>query len=279
MVIWPLSPRATSLPARRRRSRVGSARRSTVTGVRCLLDSRSRASLALIFALPLVGIGCFSFPSLASISLHRSSHCAFALLPSPGAKRRGEGLGVGAPPAPPASASRRSRPQIGARAVRGTVRLIAQNLRAAEEEGRRARLADRPLATAVAQRKERAALGNRDLRVEARIFEVAFGLEQRRRRSHPVQGEGAPAHVLRPRRARNVLQLLPPPGRAAIGRQSRNAEAMDLRDHRVRADPQLSTDLARPRPLLPAPAQMAQAFLGPWQGGGRAWRPRQVERI
>src|SRR5436309_3848691 len=238
MVICPLSPRATSLPARRRRSRVGNARRST------------------------------------------------PLLPSPGAKRRGEGLGVGAPPAPPASASlhpiiarpRRPRPQIGARAVRGAVRLVAQNLRAAEEEGRRARFADRPSAVGLAQRKERAALGNRDLRVEARIFEVAFGLEQRRRRSHPVQGEGAPAHVLRPRRARNVLQLLPPPGRAAIGRQSRNAEAMDLRN-RVRADPQLSTDLARPCPLLPAPAQMAQAFLGPWQGGARAWWPRQVEQI
>src|SRR5205823_5609015 len=227
------------------------------------------------------------FRWLASISLHRSSRRALTLPPPPGAKRRGEGLGVGAPPAPPASASlhpiiarpRRPRPQIGAGAVRGAVRLVAQNLRAAEEERRQACFAHGPSAVIVAQRKERAALGKRDLLVEPRIFEVAFGLEQRRRRSRPAQGEGAPAPVLRPRRARNVLQLLPPPGRAAIGRQSRNAEAMDLRDHRVRADPQLSTDLARPCPLLPAPAQMAQAFLGPWQGGARAWRPRQVEQI
>src|SRR5262245_35622167 len=60
MVIWPELPRATSLPARRRRSGVGSARRSTATCARRLVESRSRASLALILALLLIGGGSFS---------------------------------------------------------------------------------------------------------------------------------------------------------------------------------------------------------------------------
>src|SRR5262245_55810302 len=60
MVIWPELPRATFLPARRRRSGVGSARRSTATCARRLVESRSRASLALILALLLIGGGSFS---------------------------------------------------------------------------------------------------------------------------------------------------------------------------------------------------------------------------
>jgi hypothetical protein len=53
IVIWPLSPRSTSAPARRSRSGVGKARRST--SFRRLIELRMRPSLALIFVLRLIG--------------------------------------------------------------------------------------------------------------------------------------------------------------------------------------------------------------------------------
>src|SRR5207244_10819263 len=98
-----------TLPALPARNGVAGAARALRRRPRAPLDRdrrapparlAQRASLALIFALPLVGIGCFSFPSLALISLHRSSRRALTLLPSPGAKRREEGLGVGVGPNP-----------------------------------------------------------------------------------------------------------------------------------------------------------------------------------
>src|SRR5215831_17711965 len=61
MVIWPVSPRSKSGPARRRRSRVGSARRSTRrSSFRLFTDFRTRMSdcldRSLIFSLRSIGV-------------------------------------------------------------------------------------------------------------------------------------------------------------------------------------------------------------------------------
>src|SRR5260370_42563780 len=171
---------------------------------------------------------------------------------------------------------RRPRAPIGPRTVRGAVGLAAHRLRPAEEERRRGGIADGPSAARIAQLEQGAALGARDLLVAARVLNKAFAVEERRRRWRPAQGEGAPAHAVRPIPGRNPSQREPPPGRAAVGRQAGDAEAMDLGDHRVRGDPQLGTDLARPRPLFPPPAQMAPALLRPRRGRAGAWRPRRA---
>jgi len=60
MVIWPVSPRSKSLPARRSRSGVGSARRSTSGSFRLFIDFRTRMSdcldRSLIFSLQSIGV-------------------------------------------------------------------------------------------------------------------------------------------------------------------------------------------------------------------------------
>src|SRR5260370_32048880 len=82
---------------------------------------------------------------------------------------------------------RRPRAPIGPRAVRGAVGLAAQRLRPAEEERRRERIADPPSAARIAQLEQGAALGQRDLRVAARVLGKAFALEENRRRRRPAQ--------------------------------------------------------------------------------------------
>src|SRR5262249_42324762 len=71
--------------------------------------------------------------------------------------------------------------------------LVGRDLRAAEEELGRGRIAHRSPAALVAERKERTALSTRDLRVEPRILDVALALMGPGRWSRPARGDGAPA--------------------------------------------------------------------------------------
>src|SRR5260370_7432977 len=118
---------------------------------------------------------------------------------------------------------RRPRAPIGPRAVRGAVGLAAPRPRRAEEERWRGGIADGPSAARIAQLEQGAALGARDLLVAARVLNKAFAVEERRRRWRPAQGEGAPAHAVRPIPGRNPSHRQPPPPPPPLGRHARNA--------------------------------------------------------
>src|SRR6516165_1033470 len=84
-------------------------------------------------------------------------------------------------------------PPIGARTMRGAVRLVAKRLRSAEEEEARGpRIADRPAAGFIVQFEQRAALVARDARVGADSLDIGPRIDDPgRQRAFPEPPGGA----------------------------------------------------------------------------------------
>src|SRR5262249_4751439 len=122
---------------------------------------------------------------------------------------------------------RLARPRIGARAMGGTVRLVAKRLRSAEEEARGPRIADRPAAGFIIQLEQRPALAARDARVGANSLDIGLGInDPGRQRSFPEPPGGARC-VYGPVGGTRV-GCVASAGCAAVGRKPGNPEAMDL---------------------------------------------------
>src|SRR5215470_15579538 len=116
---------------------------------------------------------------------------------------------------------------IGARTVLGAVRLVAQRLRPAEEETTGSRITDRPSAGIIAQFEERTALAARDARVGANGLDIGLGIDDPgRQRPFPEPPSGARC-VYGPIGGTRA-GCVPSAGRAAVGRELGNPEAMDL---------------------------------------------------
>ncbi len=131
---------------------------------------------------------------------------------------------------------RRPRAPIGARTMLGAVRLVVRCPRPAEEEARRAGIADRPSAGIVGQFKKRAAPTARDIRVEASILDIGLGAhDPGRQRPFPVPVRRAISgcDLIQ---AANRLGCVPSARRAAEGRQIGDAEPVNLGDDGVGRD-------------------------------------------
>src|SRR5262249_29363856 len=147
---------------------------------------------------------------------------------------------AGRPPPPP----------IGARTMRGAVRLVAKRVRSAEEEEARGpRIGARPAAGFIVQFEQRAALAARDARVGADSLDIGPGIDDPgRQRSFPEPPGGARCVYRLIGRTR--VGCVAPAGCAAVGRPVGNAEAMNLPNDGVVGDatpPQNASALLRPR--------------------------------
>jgi hypothetical protein len=151
-----------------------------------------------------------------------------------------------------------------ARRVLGTVRLVAEPLRSAEEEARGFRITDRPSAGIIAQFEERTALAARDTRVGPHSLHVGSCVyDPGRQRPFPEPIAGA-LWVHGPISGTRA-GCVPSAGRAAVRRELGNAKAMNLGDPRVVRDAmaQFRGDLPYPRALRPTSPQNARALLRP----------------
>src|SRR5215471_7446294 len=142
MVIWPVSPRSMSAPARRLRSGVGSARCSTRTRSRSrsLLDFANSRLPALLFVY---------------VQVHVAK------------------LAHGPPQAGALNASRRwSEGPDRARAVRGAIGFAVERRRSAKEEARGRGIPHRPAAGAAIQLQQRPPLRLRHIGIEQGIIDI-----------------------------------------------------------------------------------------------------------
>ena len=198
MVIWPVSPRSKSVPARRSRSGVGSARRSTSRSFRLLIDFRTRISdrlvRSLIFPPPVDRrtsgrFGSRGVRTIVARGGRRSRIAAHARVDSAAADRR-------------------------ARNARRSTACSVRGFAPQKKKSGTAGIADRPPAGAAAQFEQRATLRSGMSRVEERIVDVRpaahhprrqralLRIEALRRRDRPADsGMRARGHddPLRPR--------------------------------------------------------------------------------
>jgi hypothetical protein len=177
------------------------------------------------------------------------------------------------------AAGRRAWIPVRARAVLGAVRPVQYRLRPAEEEAGRPRIADRPSTTMLAQFEQRAALAARDTRVRARNLDMGLcACDPGRRRpfAEPIRGAMSAQEPIGGARLAGGASA----GSPAVRRQTGDAEAMDLGDHRVGGDamPHFRGDLAHSRALRPASPQQPQPRLCPWRGASPR-RSRQADRL
>src|SRR5206468_2383287 len=165
---------------------------------------------------------------------------------------------------------------INARAVAGTVRLVAQRLRSAEEEARGFRITDRPSAGIIAQFEERAARAARDARVGVNSLDMGLGIDDPSRRRPFPEPPGDARCVYGPIGGARV-GCGASAGRATVGRSVANAEAMNLPDDGVVGDAmaQFRGDVPYPRALRPTSTQNARALLRPRRH--QAW-PRRSRK-
>jgi len=150
--------------------------------------------------------------------------------------------------------------------MRGTVRLVPDRLRPAEEEDRTAGISNRPPAGAAAQFEQCATLPKRNSRIEERILDIGS------RVSHP--GWYRPLHApmldaaisgctLGP--PENFFGCTPSAGRTTVGGKFGNAEPTNLCGHCVGADAtaQFLGNLPHAGALQPSLSQIFGALIRP----------------
>src|SRR5713226_8678028 len=155
MVIWPVSPRSKSVPARRRRSGVGRARCSTGGRSLVLFANFEPHTLVCLFRRLVEPAQCEQIPiqsEFTSSLLRDPSALGGGFAATPDIRVHAAKSEHRPPQACARSAlSRVLRRPIGPRTVGPAIRLARERLRAAEEEIRTARIADRPPACTAAK--------------------------------------------------------------------------------------------------------------------------------
>jgi len=146
---------------------------------------------------------------------------------------------------------------IGARAVLGAVRFVAQRVRSAEEEARGFRITDRPSAGIIAQFEERTALAARDTRVGVNGLDVGLGIDDPGRQRPFPEPPGDARRVHGPTGGERV-GCGASAGCAAVGRELGNAEAMNLPDDGVVGDAMAQIPRRCPVPARLAPNVAAE---------------------